>query len=272
MSTVAAAHNVTVLGSGETTVVLGHGFGTDQSVWRHLVPHLVDEYKVLLYDNMGAGTTNPDYFDFKRYSTLEGYSYDILAILEEFNVSSCIYVGHSMSAMAAVVASIFRPDLFRKIVMISSTPRLSNTEDYYGGFEQHELDEWNAAVVENYKAMASGYAPLLVGGDLESSATIQEFSRTLFNVRPDIALSVCRMLNSFDLRPYLSQVTVACHIIQSSKDKMVPLVVGEYLRRNLGGKSVMEVLPTEGHLPHLSAPEITIPALVRHIRQDIADK
>nr|ALB07164.1 hyposensitive to light 9 [Striga hermonthica] len=271
MSTVGAAHNVTVLGSGETTVVLGHGFGTDQSVWRHLVPYLVDEYKVLLYDNMGAGTTNPDYFDFERYATLEGYTYDLIAILDEFQVSSCIYVGHSMSAMAAVVASIFRPDLFRKIVMISSTPRLSNTKDYYGGFEQHELDELSAAVEHNYKAMASGYAPLIVGGDLESSA-IQEFSRTLFNVRPDIGLSVCRMVNSFDLRPYLSQVTVPCHIIQSSKDTMVPVVMGEYLRRRLGGKTVVEVLPTEGHLPHLSAPEITVPALVRHIRQDIADE
>ncbi|KAL3640264.1 hypothetical protein CASFOL_015232 [Castilleja foliolosa] len=79
------------------------------------------------------------------------------------------------------------------------------------------------------------------------SEAVQEFSRTLFNV------------------------TVPCHIIQSSKDVYVPHSMGEYLNKNLGGKSIVEVMPTEGHLPHLSAPEVTIPVLLRHIHHDIAN-
>ena len=117
------AHNVRVLGSGAPTVVLAHGFGTDQSVWKHLVPHLVSTHRVVLYDNMGAGTTNPDYFDFTRYATIEGYAYDLLAILEALRISSCIFVGHSFSAIIGLIASISRPDLFAKIVTISASPR-----------------------------------------------------------------------------------------------------------------------------------------------------
>ncbi|GJX45704.1 probable esterase KAI2 [Tanacetum coccineum] len=123
MGTVEEAHNVKILGSGAKTIVLAHGFGTDQSVWKHLVPHLVEEYKVVLYDNMGAGTTNPEYFDFDRYATLEGFAYDVIGILEELRLTSCIFVGHSVSAMIGVVASITRPDLFSKILMISASPR-----------------------------------------------------------------------------------------------------------------------------------------------------
>lgn len=126
MGIVEAAHNIRVLGPGagvETTVVLGHGFGTDQSIWKHLLPHLVDDYRVVLYDNMGAGTTNPDYFDFERYSTLEGYAYDLLSILEELQIVSCIFVGHSLSAMVGAIASIARPDLFSKIIMLCGSPR-----------------------------------------------------------------------------------------------------------------------------------------------------
>lgn len=123
MGIVEQAHNVKVLGSGQQFLVLAHGFGTDQSVWKHLIPHIVDDYKVILYDNMGAGTTNPDYFDFDRYSTLEGFAYDVLAILEEIQVDSCIFVGHSVSAMVAAIASISRPELFTKIIMISASPR-----------------------------------------------------------------------------------------------------------------------------------------------------
>ncbi|XP_015901630.2 probable esterase KAI2 [Ziziphus jujuba] len=270
MGIVEEAHNVKVLGTGKEFVVLVHGFGTDQSVWKHLVPHLVEDYRVVLYDNMGAGTTNPDYFDFERYATLEGFAYDLLAILEVVQVQSCIFVGHSLSAMVGVIASVARPDLFSKIVMLSASPRFLNDEDYYGGFEQEDLDQLFKAIRANYEAWCSGLAPLSVGGDMDSLA-VQEFSRTLFTMRPDIAFSIARTIFQSDIRQLLKHVTVPCHIIQSVKDMAVPVVVSEYLQQNLGGKSILEVMSTGGHLPQLSSPDIVIPALVQHIRYDIAE-
>ncbi|XP_031277949.1 probable esterase KAI2 isoform X2 [Pistacia vera] len=269
MGIVEEAHNVKVLGSGDQIIVLAHGFGTDQSVWKHLVPYLVEDYRVVLYDNMGAGTTNPDYFDFNRYATLEGYAYDLLAILEELQIESCIFVGHSVSCMIGAMASISRPDLFTKIVMISGSPRYLNDVDYFGGFEQEDLDQLFEAMQSNYKAWCSGFAPLAVGGDMESVA-VQEFSRTLFNMRPDIALSVAQTIFQSDMRQILSLVTVPCHIIQSMKDLAVPVVVSEYLHRNIVGDSIVEVMSSDGHLPQLSSPDTVIPVLLRHIRQNIA--
>nr|AWN64537.1 KAI2c [Orobanche cernua]WAP33783.1 alpha/beta-hydrolases superfamily protein [Orobanche cernua var. cernua] len=264
------AHNVRFLGSGSRTIVLAHGFGTDQSVWKHLVPHLVGEYRVVLYDNMGAGTTNPDYFDFERYSTLEGFAYDVIAILEELEISSgCIYVGHSVSAMIGIIASLTRPDLFSKILTISGSPRYLNDPDYVGGFGQDELRELFDAMKSNYRAWCLGFAPLCVGGDMESAA-VQEFSRTLFNMRPDIALSVAQTIFYSDVRPLLGHVTVPCHIIQSMKDLAVPVTVAEYLHQMLGCESIVEVMATEGHLPQLSSPDVLVPVLLRHIRYNIA--
>lgn len=255
-------HNVRVLGSGDQTIVLAHGFGTDQSVWKHLVPHLVDEYKVVVYDNMGAGTTNPDYFDFERYSTLEGYAHDVITILDELRVQACIYVGHSVSAMIGVIASISRPDLFKKLITVSASPRYLNDPDYFGGFEPEELTQLFEAMKSNYEAWSSGFAPLLVGGDMDSVA-VQEFSRSLFNMRPDIAFSVLETIFYSDMRPLLPHVTVPCHIIQSTKDLAVPVVVSEYLHQNLSGESIVEVMSTEGHLPQLSSPDVVVPILLR---------
>lgn len=268
MGVVEQAHNVKILGSGDRTIVLAHGFGTDQSVWKHLVPHLVEEYKVVLYDTMGAGTTNPEYFDFDRYATLEGYAYDVIGILEELRVTSCIYVGHSVSAMIGAVASISRPDLFSKILMISASPRYLNDVDYFGGYEQEDLDQLFQAMQSNFKAWCSGFAPLAVGGDMEC-VSVQEFSRTLFNMRPDIALSIAQTIFQSDVRHLLCHVTTPCHIIQSMKDLAVPVVVAEYLHQNLGGESIVEVMSTEGHLPQLSSPDVVVPVLLRHIRCDI---
>ncbi|KAL8250996.1 hypothetical protein R6Q59_034689 [Mikania micrantha] len=268
MAVVEQAHNVKILGSGHRTILLAHGFGTDQSVWKHLVPHLVEDYKVVMFDNIGAGTTNPDYFDFDRYANLEGYAYDVIGILEELRVSSCIYVGHSVSAMIGAIASVARPDLFSKLVMISGSPRYLNDVDYFGGFEQEDLDQLFEGMESNFKAWCGGFAPLTVGGDMESVA-VQEFSRTLFNMRPDIALSVLQTIFHSDVRHLLHHVTVPCHIIQSLKDMAVPVVVAEYLHQNLGGESIVEVMSTDGHLPQLSSPDVVVPVILRHIRCDI---
>lgn len=147
--------------------------------------------------------------------------------------------------------------------------RYLNDCDYYGGFEQDDIDQLFDAVRENYKSWCSGFAPLVVGGDM-NSVSVQEFSRTLFNIRPDIALSVAQTIFNSDMRSILGMVTVPCHIVQSLKDLAVPVVVTEYLHQQLGGESIVEVMPSDGHLPQLSSPDIVIPVLVRHIRYDIA--
>ncbi|CAM6017162.1 unnamed protein product [Sphagnum balticum] len=268
LPTLLEAHNVNVVGTGEELVVLGHGFGTDQSVWKHILPHLVDNYRIILYDNMGAGTTDPEYFSFQRYSTLHGYADDLLSILDELEIESCIFVGHSVAGMVGCLASIERPFLFSKIIMISASPRYLNDTDYFGGFEQEDLNQLFLAMQSNFKAWVSGFAPLAVGADIESPA-VQEFGRTFFNIRPDIAFSVAKTVFQSDLRCILAQVSVPCHILQSSKDLAVPIVVSDYLHHTLGGPTVVEILQTEGHLPQLSSPEVVIPVLQRHIAGNI---
>lgn len=268
LPTLLEAHNVNVVGTGEELVVLGHGFGTDQSVWKHILPHLVDNYRIILYDNMGAGTTDPEYFSFQRYSTLHGYADDLLSILDELEIESCIFVGHSVAGMVGCLASIERPFLFSKIIMISASPRYLNDADYFGGFEQEDLNQLFLAMQSNFKAWVSGFAPLAVGADIESPA-VQEFGRTFFNIRPDIAFSVAKTVFQSDLRCILAQVSVPCHILQSSKDLAVPVVVSDYLHHSLGGPTVVEILQTEGHLPQLSSPEVVIPVLRRHIAGNI---
>ncbi|CAK9227447.1 unnamed protein product [Sphagnum troendelagicum] len=258
------AHNVHIVGRGEEIVVFGHGFGTDQSVWRHVVPHLEEDYRVILYDMMGAGTTDPEYFSVLRYSTLHGYADDLLTILDELDVESCIYVGHSVCGMVGCLASIERPFLFSKIIMLSASPRYLNDIGYFGGFEQEDLNQLFEAMQSNFKAWVSGFAPLAVGADIDSTA-VQEFSRTLFNIRPDIAFNMAKTIFQIDMRCILPQVIVPCHILQSNKDLAVPVVVSDYLHHALGGPTVVEILQTEGHLPQLSSPEVVIPVLKRHL-------
>jgi pimeloyl-ACP methyl ester carboxylesterase len=190
--------NVRVVGSGERVVVLSHGLGTDQSVWSRVLPCLTRDHRVVLYDLACAGSVNPDHFDFGRYNGLDAYVDDLLSILDALTIPRCALVGHSVSAMIGILASIRRPELFAKLVLIGCSPCFQNDGDYHGGFEAEEVQEVFDAMSANYMAWATGYAPLAVGADVPEA--VQEFSRTLFNVRPDISLHVCRSVFKTDLR------------------------------------------------------------------------
>ncbi|KAG6493738.1 hypothetical protein ZIOFF_048739 [Zingiber officinale] len=93
----------------------------------------------------------------------------------------------------------------------------------------------------NYEAWVHGFAPLAVGADVP--AAVREFSRTLFNMRPDISLFVSRTVFNSDLRGVLGFVTAPCVIIQTAKDVSVPLSVAFYLKDHLGGRATVELLP-----------------------------
>jgi len=106
-----ATHNVRTVGTGDRYVVLSHGFGSDQTAWKYILPYLLNDYKIILYDLMGAGSTNPEDFSFNRYSSLHAYADDLLAILDELEIESCVYVGASVSGMIGCLASIERPEV-----------------------------------------------------------------------------------------------------------------------------------------------------------------
>jgi pimeloyl-ACP methyl ester carboxylesterase len=47
----------------------------------------------------------------------------LLNILDTLGVDRCFYVGHSVSAMIGILASIRRPELFIKMILIGASPR-----------------------------------------------------------------------------------------------------------------------------------------------------
>ncbi|XP_047321668.1 probable strigolactone esterase DAD2 isoform X2 [Impatiens glandulifera] len=261
--TILEALNVRVVGSGERILVLAHGFGTDQSAWQRILPYFTHSHRVILYDLVCAGSVNPDFFNFRRYTTLDAYVDDLIHILEALGVTRCAYVGHSVSGMIGILAAIRKPELFSKLVLIGASPRFLNDKDYHGGFEEAEIEELFSAMEANYEAWVNGFAPLAVGADVP--AAVREFSRTLFNMRPDISLFVCRTVFNSDMRGVLGLVKSPCCIIQTARDVSVPASVALYLKNNLGGKNTVEMLPTDGHLPHLSAPALLAPVIRRNL-------
>src|ERR1044072_5570205 len=105
-------NNVKVSGSGTKPLLFAHGFGCDQHMWRFVAPAFEDDYQVILFDYVGSGKSDLSAYDPGRYSTLSGYARDVLDICDELGLEHVIFVGHSVSSMVGVLASLERPGLF----------------------------------------------------------------------------------------------------------------------------------------------------------------
>lgn len=249
-------NNVRISGNpdGNQTLVFGHGFGTDQTVWRFITDAFAEDYRIITYDNVGAGGTNPNLYNHSRYARLNTYADDLVALAEELNITDGIFVGHSVSGMVGLLASKKNPRLFARHIFLNASPRYLNDEDqhYVGGFSQQALNDLFAAMANNYYAWVTGFAPVVMGNPGKPQLT-EEFARTLSALRPDIALAVAKAIFESDHRGDLTGFDKESLIIQSSRDVAVPIAVGEYLNHHLPN-SKLQVIESSGHFPHISTP------------------
>ncbi|GAB2777548.1 sigma-B regulation protein RsbQ [Hymenobacter luteus] len=257
-------HHVSSYGSGVQPILFSHGFGTDQHAWQYVAPAFAARHRVVLFDLVGAGSSDKAAYDFTRYNTLEGYADDLVTLLRALQLPKAVYVGHSVSGMIGVLAAIRAPELFERLVLLAASPCYLNDGDYSGGFEATDLEELLGFLDRDYRAWSNTMVPNLVGGDMRPEL-VDEVLDSFSRVDPAIARQFARATFLSDYRSQLAQLQVPSLIIQCADDSVAPAEVGHYLHDHLAG-STLEILNTTGHYPHLSAPVATIACLERYLR------
>jgi len=81
-----ARNNIKIVGAADgPLIVLAHGFGCDQQLWRLVVDRLKTEFRLLLIDHVGSGESDPASWDAEEYSSLTGYAADVVDIVRELD-------------------------------------------------------------------------------------------------------------------------------------------------------------------------------------------
>lgn len=180
-------NNIKVLGTGSQTIVFAHGFGCDQDMWRYIVPSFIDNYQIVLFDYVGSGDSQIKYYDSQKYSDLQGYAQDVLDIMEALDLRNTIFVGHSVSSMIGMLASIRSPQYFERIVMLGPSPRYVNDlPSYYGGFDKSDIDELLDMMQMNFIGWASYMAPIAMQNPERGDLT-EELEKAFCSRDPHIA-------------------------------------------------------------------------------------
>jgi len=256
-------NNVKVSGNGSKTMIFAHGFGCDQNMWRWTASAFEQDYQVVLFDYVGSGQSDISRYDKVKYDTLHGYVQDVLDICDELQLEDAVFVGHSVSAIIGLLASIERPEYFGELIMIGPSPCYLNKPPYYGGFEEEVLHGLIDLLDKNYIGWAKGFAAMVMANEDQPSLA-EELMLSICSTDPVIARQFAIATFFSDYRQELTKVTVPSLIIQCSDDMIAPTAVGEFMHHNLPD-SVLKVMDAAGHCPHLSHPEQTVELMRQYL-------
>ena len=255
-----ARNRVTLRGRGTQPMLFAHGFGCDQNMWRLLTPAFEDDYRIVLFDYAGHGTSDRAAYDPKRYVTLDGFAQDILDVVRALDLRDVILVGHSVSSIIGVLAINQEPDRFERLIMVGPSPRYVNDPPgYHGGFERADIEGLLDLMDKNYIGWAGTLAPMVMqNGDRPE--LVVELDESFCSTDPVIARQFAKATFLGDNRADLARLPVPSLVLQCSNDAVAPREVGEYVARETPGSTFRQLAAT-GHCPHLSHPEETIDAI-----------
>lgn len=102
--------------SANEPLLLIAGFDSDSSTWAAMMRSLVQQYRVIRFDNRGIGQSSaPD----SAYS-IKQMAADAVALLEYLNISQVHVAGHSMGGQIAQELTLAHPEKIQSLILLSS--------------------------------------------------------------------------------------------------------------------------------------------------------
>ncbi|GAB3900707.1 alpha/beta hydrolase [Spirosoma agri] len=262
--TIRNRYNITVTGKGTQPILFAHGFGCDQHMWRYVATAFEAHYQVIRFDYIGHGKASREAYNRERYASLQGYAQDVLDICQDLDLEQIIFVGHSVSSMIGLLASIQEPDRFERLIMVSPSPHYINEEGYTGGFERADIEELLDTMDSNFFGWATVMGPAIMANK-ERPELGQELIHSFCATDQAIAQQFARLTFLGDNRLDLAKIGRPVLIIQSIADDIAPVAVGEYMAQHIP-HNTLRVIQAQGHSPHVSAPAETIAAIQHYLQ------
>lgn len=237
-------------------MLFAHGFGCDQNMWRDVAQSFEDDFRVVLFDYVGAGRSDLSAYDSQKYASLQGYADDVIAIARTLDMRDAVFVGHSVSAMIGALAILKAPELFSDLVMVGPSPRYVDDGEYIGGFSAAQVEELLEFLASNHLGWSAAMAPAIMGNS-DRPELGQALADSFCATDPKVAAEFARVTFFSDNRTDMAILEARTLILQCRNDIIAPEGVGEWIHAHLPNSEYV-LLDATGHCPNLSAPaEVT---------------
>ncbi|MCP3740648.1 alpha/beta fold hydrolase [Rossellomorea sp. BNER] len=234
------------------TFVLLHGFLSSTFSFRHLTPLLKQDFNVISIDLPPFGNSEKSN---KFIYSYENLGKTVIKLLKQLDLKNIYLAGHSMGGQIALNIMKMEPDLVQKGILLCSSGYLKRMKWHvsmlsYVPFFHIYIKLWltRSGVRKNLENVVH---------DIQMINDEMMFGYLKPFLDDDIFKALTRMIRDRegDLTVQaLKEIQTPCLLIWGKHDRVVPLNVGERLKKDLPN-SQMIVLDETGHLVPEEKPE-----------------
>lgn len=270
--------HVETLGRGSIDLALLHGWGLGKFVWTPLVEKLDARYRLHLVSlpgyNQSATPINKQSSD-----TCHGDSHkqthsgstvcrrpihatpEIATFEETANAlagslpAGCILCAWSLGSLLALQAALSTPAHFSRLILVGSTPRFTQSDNWPHAQPAALLSAFRSAVASNAAGTLQRFAVLLNQKDTRALDNIRHLSGQAARIPDHTALAEgLQWLHETDLRARMRAIRTPTLLIHGEHDPLMPLAAAQCLAQAIP-EAKLEVFTGAGHAPFLHDPE-----------------
>jgi pimeloyl-[acyl-carrier protein] methyl ester esterase len=235
---------MTQQGEGADLVFI-HGWGMNAEIWRPLIEALDADCRVSCVDLPGHGE-NP-------YDVAWSID-DFIRDLDKLFSNPVCLIGWSLGGMIALRYSILFPEKVSKLVMLASSAKFTQAEDWPFAQPASVLQAFTESISSSPKVALRRFCLFQTQG-MEQPRSLDKQMKLFINESPTpkigSLLGGLSLLGALDLRTDLKQTKVPLLMLLGDNDELIPRGVAE-ASKELNSDIKVSFIKGAAHLPLLS--------------------
>jgi len=235
-------------------LVLIHGWGFDNRIWKNFILHLEDQWNVTCIDLPGYGA---------REKLAHADIDQIASNVEPDIPDNAVLFAWSLGGLIAMKLAHSRSDI-KGLVLVASSPCFMKKQDWQHGVAPAEFNQLLSELSKDKIKTLQTFVGLVAMGEEHPRQLIKELNEQLESNVPDqeTLISGLEILRDEDLRLALAKLHCPVGIIFGENDILVKCTTGSAMQASRPDIHAIEISAT-GHAPFLSHPRETAGALMK---------
>jgi pimeloyl-[acyl-carrier protein] methyl ester esterase len=228
----------------ERAPILLHGWGMNPRVFDALIAQLGAGLALALPGHGGSANSTAN--------TLTSW----LAYLAGQLPDAATVLGWSLGGQLAMQIAHAYPQKIARLILVSTTPRFTDTADWHAGIAAADLATFGAAMQGDTRATLLRFLTLQTRGAPEQKSLLDTLRQTFFTCplpSSDALTTGLDLLLQTDFRAAATTIAQPTLVIHGSADKLTPPAAGAWLAANIPGAHYVEI-DGAAHAPMLSHP------------------
>ncbi len=204
-------------GSGEPLVLI-MGLGGDLQGWAFQVPVLAQHFRVITFDNRGAGRTSaPD-----RPYSIAGMAEDVVALMDRIGVAKAHVLGFSMGGFIAQELALAHPERVGKLILLATA---AGADGYMRNVVTGMVNARSSSMSreEQVRLMATFvYSAALFDDEARFEASIQNALNNPYAQQDHAFIRQAAACLGFDSRNRLPALKHETLVVSGAEDILVP--------------------------------------------------